>query len=137
MTYDRSGWAYELDDESTKELRIMKRFTVTFLFMLVLFLAGILVGINQASLGMIQIRGYSDQSFQEAIQTTEADDGTVEVEVMGQSFQQVQLDEKKQQFDETYETQGIQKLALSLGNFVKGVYNLVLSLVYQLVQLIF
>ncbi|KGX93639.1 hypothetical protein N781_11100 [Pontibacillus halophilus JSM 076056 = DSM 19796] len=115
----------------------MKRFTVTFLFMLVLFLAGILVGINQASLGMIQIRGYSDQSFQEAIQTTEADDGTVEVEVMGQSFQQVQLDEKKQQFDETYETQGIQKLALSLGNFVKGVYNLVLSLVYQLVQLIF
>ncbi len=115
----------------------MVRMTMTFLIMIILFLGGVLVGVNQASLGLIKMRGYESDSFQEAVQTRHADTGEIEVKVLGRDFQQVSVDQKQQKYEELQSSHGIQKIAVGLENSVQWVYNQMIMMVYQLVQVFF
>lgn len=115
----------------------MVRMTMTFLVMIILFLGGVLVGMNQASMGLIKMRGYENASFQEAVQTRHVDTDQIEVKVLGQDFQQVSLEKKQQQYDELQTSHGIQKVALTLEKSVQWVYNQMIMMVYQLVQVFF
>ncbi|KGP73181.1 DUF3679 domain-containing protein [Pontibacillus yanchengensis] len=115
----------------------MVRFTVTFLIMVILFMSGVLLGMNQASLGMIQMRGFSDTNFHEAIKTQQPTSSNYEVEVLGKEFQQVPVEEKQQVYADMQITHGVQKLAFTLEKGVKWVYNTMIFVVYQLVQVFF
>lgn len=115
----------------------MTRITITFLFMVVLFLSGVLIGLNQASLGMIQMRGFSDHSFEEAVQTRKLNTGNYEVQVLGQGFQQVPIEAKQRTYQEIQTSHGLQKVAFAIEKSVKWVYNTVIFMIYQFVQAIF
>ncbi|MCD5323633.1 MULTISPECIES: DUF3679 domain-containing protein [Pontibacillus] len=115
----------------------MVRFTVTFLIMIVLFLGGVLVGMNQASIGMIQMRGFSNGTFQEAVQTEKLETGDYEVQVLGRDFQQVSVQEKQQQYQEHNEARGLQKVAVMLEKAVNWAYNTVIYTIYHLFQVFF
>lgn len=105
--------------------------------MIVLFLSGVLLGLNQASLGMIQLRGYTNASFEEAVQTRQLTTGNYEVQVLGKGFEQVPVEAKQRVYDEIQSSHGIQKVAFMLEKTVKWAYNQVIFLVYQLVQVFF
>ncbi len=115
----------------------MVRMTMTFLVMIILFLGGVLIGMNQASLGMIEMRGYESESLQEAVQTSHVDTDDVEVKVLGQDFQQTPVDTKQKKYEELQTSQGIQKIAVNLEKSVQWVYNQMILMIYQLVQVFF
>ncbi|QHE53046.1 DUF3679 domain-containing protein [Pontibacillus sp. HMF3514] len=115
----------------------MVRMTMTFLVMVILFLGGVLVGMNQASQGMIKMRGFESETFQEAVQTRHVDTGKVEVKVLGQDFQQVSMDEKQKKYEELQSSHGIQKVAVTLEKSVQWLYNQMIMVVYQFVQVFF
>jgi len=115
----------------------MVRMTMTLLVMVILFLGGVLVGMNQASQGMIKMRGFESETFQEAVQTRHVDTGEVEVKVLGQDFQQVSMDEKQRKYDALQSSHGIQKVAVTLEKSVQWMYNQMIMVVYQFVQVFF
>ncbi|GGD04355.1 DUF3679 domain-containing protein [Pontibacillus salipaludis] len=115
----------------------MVRFTITFLIMIVLFLGGVLVGMNQASIGMIQMRGFSSGTFQEAVQTEKLETGDYEVQVLGKDFGQVSVQEKQQQYEDHNEARGLQRLAVTLESVVNWVYNTIIYTIYHIFSAFF
>ena len=107
------------------------------LLMVILFLGGVLFGVDQASEGITKTRGYSDESVQQAVESNISDDGTYQVKVMGQDFQQINVEEKEQKYQQTESSQLPQKLASTLESAVQWVYNQMIVSVYQIVQAFF
>ncbi|MCT2537618.1 YqxA family protein [Aquibacillus koreensis] len=110
------------------------RVFVTMLLMMVLFLGGVLLGIDKANEGVSNTRGYSTGSFEEAIQAEQTEDGAYEIEVMGEDFKQVSVEEKKVEYEEVQSTHFTQKLAGGLESSVKWFYNQIVQSAYQLAQ---
>ncbi|MFC0522549.1 DUF3679 domain-containing protein [Pontibacillus salicampi] len=115
----------------------MIRFTTTVLLLIILFLSGVLLGMNQASLGIIEMRGFSNDSLQEAVKTNPSKGSSYEVEVLGQGFEQVSVEEKQKAYAEMQTDHGVQKLAFALEKAVKWVYNTIIFIVYQFVQIFY
>lgn len=116
---------------------MMTRMIILSLVMMMLFLVGVLFGIEQASVGMVKLRGYSDQSLHEAVQTESAPNGKYEVKVMGRDFTQVSLDEKQVLYQNVTESHFTEKMAVVLEKSVKWFYNQVIFVIYQLIELVF
>lgn len=84
------------------------------------------------------MRGFSNQSFHEAIQTKEsAQPSEYEVEVLGEPYEQVSVEERQETYEEMQTSHGILKLAFGLERFVQWLYNSFIYLVYQLVQVFY
>ncbi|WP_170287608.1 DUF3679 domain-containing protein [Aquibacillus halophilus] len=108
---------------------------VTMLLMMVLFLGGVLIGIDKASEGVVQTRGYSTTS--EAVNATADDEGVLEINVMGENFQQIDLEKKQEQYEAVQSSHLTQKVAGNLESGVKWFYNQMIHSAYQLVQVLF
>ncbi len=104
--------------------------------MLVLFFGGILVGIDKASEGIIETRGYS-VSDDDAIGSQVDENGKAEVNVMGENLQQINLENKQEEYQEVQSTHLTQKVAGNLERGVKWFYNQLIHTAYQLVQAFF
>ncbi|MDC3413330.1 YqxA family protein [Aquibacillus sp. 3ASR75-11] len=115
----------------------MVKTIITLLMMIILFLGGTLFGIDQASEGIIQTRGYATADVKEAVQPSRDEAGNVEVELLGKDLQQVTFEEKEQEFQEIESSNFTQKLAGSMEKGVSSFYNLMIQSVYQLVQVFF
>ncbi|WP_186576459.1 DUF3679 domain-containing protein [Aquibacillus kalidii] len=114
----------------------MGKMIMTALTMLVLFLGGVLFGIEQANEGVLQTRGYSSD-LEEAVKSEVTEGGSYEVEVMGKKFEQVDMDKKEQQYEEIESNHLMQKVATNLESGVKWFYNQVIHSAYQLSQAFF
>ncbi len=107
------------------------------LIMLVLFLGGVLFGITQANQGMVETRGYEKADAEDVVNSSVEENGAYQIEVMGQDFEQLNL-EKKQETYETVQTGHLtQKVAGGLETGVKWFYNGVIEGAYQFVQAFF
>lgn len=107
------------------------------LTMMVLFLGGILIGINQVNKGVVETRGYTTDGFEGAVDSDVTEEGTYQVSLMGEDFQQVDLEEKEEKYDAIQSTHFTQKLAGNLESGVKWFYNKMIDSAYQLTQVFF
>lgn len=105
--------------------------------MVILFLGGVLFGIDQASEGITATRGYSDASVDHAVESDITEQGSYQVKVMGRDFQQVDLHEKQQKYKDIESSNFTQKLAGGLEHGVQWFYNKMIISAYQLVQAFF
>ncbi|MCP8616919.1 DUF3679 domain-containing protein [Salirhabdus salicampi] len=114
----------------------MVRFTILFFLMLILFLGGVIVGFDQAGKGMNKIRGDNVDSY-DAVKTIESDNDNIEVEVLGQSIEQLSLGEKRLDYQKVKESHFTEKVATTVEKGVKWVYNKMIESVYQLTEKIY
>ncbi|MFD1018817.1 DUF3679 domain-containing protein [Thalassobacillus hwangdonensis] len=114
----------------------MIRYIAFILFMMVLFLGGALFGINQASEGVIQTRGYTSDSLQDALEIKQQDSDAYEVTVMGVPLEQEGLEEKMTQYKDQA-THSSVKVAQVLEKGVNTVYNVVIDSMAALVEPLF
>ncbi|WP_138415690.1 DUF3679 domain-containing protein [Aquibacillus sediminis] len=115
----------------------MAKFIITLLIMIILFLGGVLFGIDQASEGVTSVRGYTDSTVEKAVETNKTEQGAHQVKVMGRDFQQVNLEEKQQEYEQMESSHFIQTIAGGLEHGVQWFYNKMIISVYQLVQAFF
>ncbi|MBB6454333.1 hypothetical protein HNQ94_002808 [Salirhabdus euzebyi] len=114
----------------------MIRFTMTFFLMIILFLGGVIVGFDQAGSGMNKLRGNDVESY-DALQTVKTEDNQFGVEVLGQTFTQESIDEKREEYKEIKEDVFTEKLAFALEKIVKWFYNILIQGAYQISQLFY
>lgn len=117
--------------KKSKEIRrgdgIMKTI-ISLLLMVVLFLGGVLFGIDQANNGSLQTKGYAGGEILRAVESDFSQEDKYEEQVK---------EENTEQYKEIQSSHLTQKLAGELENGVKWFYNQVVYTVYQLVQVFF
>ncbi|UFT97830.1 YqxA family protein [Radiobacillus kanasensis] len=115
----------------------MVKMLIGMLIMVLLFLGGVLFGIDQASEGVTEIRGYTTSSLKEAVQTGENNQEEYQIEVMGQDFEQVSVEEKQEKFEEMESEHMTQKIAGAMEHSVKWFYNGLVKSAHEIVQTFF
>ncbi|MDC3415576.1 DUF3679 domain-containing protein [Aquibacillus salsiterrae] len=115
----------------------MLRIMTMFLLMVVLFLGGVVFGIDRANKGVANTRGYSPQSFNNAIEVDASSDDQYEIKVMGENIQQVDLRDKQEKYEAIQSNHFTQALAGNLEYGVKWFYNKMIQSAYQLTQSFF
>lgn len=101
---------------------------ISLLLMVVLFLGGVLFGIDQANNGSLQTKGYAGGEILRAVESDFSQEDKYEEQVK---------EENTEQYKEIQSSHLTQKLAGELENGVKWFYNQVVYTVYQLVQVFF
>ncbi|WP_179107143.1 DUF3679 domain-containing protein [Sediminibacillus massiliensis] len=110
---------------------------VLLLSMTILFLSGVLLGINQANKGIENTQGYSAGGLEEVIQTSSNEQGKERVEILGEDFETVEMEERRTEYEEIQASHFTQKIAVGLESGIKWVYNQLIQTVYQLIQVFF
>lgn len=77
----------------------MFRFFLKFLLVLVIFFVGVLLGMQKASTGMLNMRGYDDPKLYSAVSIKEQN-GEVDASILGKEFNSTDLQEKKEKLEE-------------------------------------
>lgn len=120
----------------------MARLLIWMLTLTSLFLFGVLFGINQASQGILSIKGYEGGNWTEAVQVKEEVNGeerddSYAVEVMGKTFEQQSLEEKVSTYQAKYEETTTQKIAGTVQKTVQWGYNQLVFIMYEVAGLFF
>lgn len=115
----------------------MFRMMTLLLAMIVLFLGGVLFGIERANEGVTNTRGYTTSTMNDAIQVNSPNEGQYEIKVMGKNFQQVNLQDKEEKYEAIQSSHFTQALAGNLEFGVKWFYNKMIHSAYQLADSFF
>ncbi|GMB07568.1 uncharacterized protein DUF3679 [Thermolongibacillus altinsuensis] len=99
----------------------MIKFTIQFLLTLVIFLFGVLLGMQQANEGMMKMKGYKDPDFQEVFHISKE-----ETVLFGQS-----IEEKKEQLQRMETLNIFSEFGKKLAFFVHSVVQQMFSLLDQ------
>ncbi|WP_070120615.1 DUF3679 domain-containing protein [Bacillus marinisedimentorum] len=104
----------------------MANFMLKTLFMISVLLVGVLIGMQQANDGMRNMKGF-ENSFSGAFEISEADDGKMEAEVLGQSITRQDLREKQEKLEKAeafnvFSSMGA-KLADAAGTAFRWMFN--------------
>ncbi|MBS4199730.1 DUF3679 domain-containing protein [Bacillus sp. FJAT-49732] len=78
----------------------MRNFFVKCVLLFGVLFIGVMIGMNKANEGMLNMKGYSDESFQTPVTIQQNDDGKVETTFMGRDLPTFNLDEKKEKLEE-------------------------------------
>lgn len=78
----------------------MKNFVLKSFFLIIVLFIGILIGMNKANQGMMEMRGYTDHSFQTPIVVQKTEEGLVETTFLGNDLPSFNLDEKREKIEE-------------------------------------
>ncbi|MEQ6389393.1 DUF3679 domain-containing protein [Bacillaceae bacterium S4-13-58] len=120
----------------------MTRFIIWMLTLISLFLFGVIFGINQASQGILSIKGYEGGNWTEAVQVKdnvkgETNDESYVVEVMGKTFEQQSLKEKQSIYQTNYEETTTQKIAGTFQKTIQWGYNQLVFIMHEVAGLLF
>lgn len=74
----------------------MTRFFVKCSLLIALLFIGVLIGMEKANEGMVEMKGYSDPSLQSPVNIHEKNNGNIETTVLGKNITSHNLDEKKE-----------------------------------------
>ncbi|TCT27038.1 uncharacterized protein DUF3679 [Melghiribacillus thermohalophilus] len=109
----------------------MVRFTLLFFLMIILFLSGVIVGFDQAGEGIQTIRGNPFENF-DALNIQQSDGESAEVQVMGETFEEMQL-----KYRDTESEHITEKMATLIEKGVKWLYNQVIQVIYKMTEMIY
>ncbi|MBM7554709.1 DUF3679 domain-containing protein [Thalassobacillus pellis] len=114
----------------------MVKYIMFILVTISLFLFGVLFGINQASEGVVQTRGYTTDQLHEALVIKDKTNDTYDVTVMGVPIEQHSVEEKLHVYKSEAAHSSV-KVAEALGTGVTKVYDLFITTVAKIVEPLF
>ncbi|MBS4217091.1 DUF3679 domain-containing protein [Bacillus sp. FJAT-49711] len=79
---------------------MMKNFIFKCFLLVCVLLVGVLIGMNKANEGMLNMKGYSDNSFQTPVTVQQNDDGEVESTFMGKDLPTFNFEDRKEKLEE-------------------------------------
>ncbi|MCR2820456.1 YqxA family protein [Lederbergia panacisoli] len=79
---------------------MMRNFIFKCMILVGVLFIGVLIGMNKANEGMLNMKGYSDHSFQTPVTVQQNDNGEVETTFMGKNLPSFNLEERKEKLEE-------------------------------------
>lgn len=109
--------------EATKGENVMGKFMIKCFFLITVLLFGVLIGMQQANVGMKKMRGYEDTSLQGAFQLTNNESGEVEASVLGTKVTSHDIEEKQKKLEEVEAFNFFSSIGKSIGETVKIMFE--------------
>ncbi|MGM9925486.1 MAG: YqxA family protein [Bacillus sp. (in: firmicutes)] len=106
----------------------MIRFSLKCLLVLIVFFVGVLLGMQKASTGIVNMRGYDDPSLYSAV-SIEENNGEIDASILGKEMGTYDLQEKKEKLEElkafnAFSGMG-KKIAESAKHFLNKMFDLI------------
>ncbi|MCA1031815.1 YqxA family protein [Bacillus timonensis] len=107
----------------------MVKFMMKCFFIATILLFGVLLGMQQANVGMKKMKGYDDPSFQGAFQISDRETGELEASVLGNKVTSHDIEQKQKQLEEVEAFNFFSVLGKKVAQGVTFVFEKVFSLI--------
>lgn len=104
----------------------MFRFFIKFILVVTIFFVGVLLGMQKANIGMINMRGYDDPKLYSAV-SIEEENGQYNASVLGKEMDTFDLQEKKAKLEEIKAFNAFSNLGKKMSDGTKLAFNKVLE----------
>lgn len=111
----------------------MKRFILKAVFLACAMFISVLFGMQQATDGIHQMKGYDDQGFKGALSLQEDGEG-IQASILGNEVTSHDLEKKKEQLEEMKAYNFFSSLGKKLGETVSSATEKMLSWVIELIE---
>lgn len=95
---------------------------------LVLFL-GVLIGMQQANVGMKKMKGYEDPSLNSAFIINQSDQGEMEADILGEKVTSHDLETKKEKLEEMKAFNFFSSLGKTLGETISAAFQALINMI--------
>lgn len=107
----------------------VKRFMLKCVLICVALFIGVLMGMQKANVGMVEMKGYHDDSFKSPLTIEEKGDGEVEASVLGKNISSHDLDKKNEKIKEIQAFNFFSSLGKSMANIISSITEKVIQLI--------
>lgn len=90
---------------------------------------GVLLGMQEANRGLLQMKGFDDNTYGEAFQIKKNDTGEVEAEVLGEEITAHDIEEKQKKLEEMKAVHFFSSLGDKLADLLSAMFQNLVSLV--------
>ncbi|NSL50270.1 YqxA family protein [Calidifontibacillus erzurumensis] len=96
----------------------MKKFIGKCLLLSIILFFGVLLGMQKANEGLLEMKGFDDQTFAEAFHFKKNEDGTVGASVLGNEITAHDLEEKQKMLEEMKAYHVLSNIGLKLADLL-------------------
>ncbi|WP_458412440.1 DUF3679 domain-containing protein [Schinkia sp. CFF1] len=107
----------------------MTKFILKFFLLFIILFFGVLLGMQEANQGLLQMKGFDDNSYGQAFHIKKNATGEVEAAVLGQEITSHDIEEKQKKLEEM-------KAFHIIANMGERLANMLTNLFQQLVKLL-
>jgi hypothetical protein len=111
----------------------MVKFTLKMFVWICFFFIGILVGMQQANKGMLEMKGYEDETFTTPVYWQEREDGKVEAAFLGNEVTQFDLEEKRKKLEETETYNFFSSIGKAFAEMVTAIFQTLIQWISSLI----
>ncbi|MCJ8006890.1 DUF3679 domain-containing protein [Lederbergia wuyishanensis] len=110
----------------------MRNFLVKCILLVSALFIGVIIGMNKANDGMLNMKGFTDDSFQTPVNIQQNEVGEVETSFMGKDLPTFNLDEKKEKLEEVKAYNFFSEVGKFLANIVTTITQKIFEFVSSL-----
>jgi len=112
----------------------MGKFMLKSLAVMIILFIGVLIGMEKANQGMVQMKGYDDPSLPPPVIVNESEEGKIEASLMGKELNHTEeLAKKKKELEELETFNLFSSIGKKLAQIVTSVTNKLVDLLIDLI----
>lgn len=99
----------------------MKRFVLKVVLLISILFVGVLIGMQKANEGIMDMKGYEDGAFETPLSLSEGETGNIEASLLGQEMGSASISEKKKKLEEMKSFNFFSEIGKSVAGIMKGI----------------
>ena len=111
----------------------MKRFMLKSILLVSILFVGVLIGMQKANDGIMNMKGYDDDGFGTPLKISEDETGNIEASLLGQDMGSATISEKKKKLEEMKSFNFFSEIGKSVAGIIKGVAEKTVEFVSSLI----
>lgn len=115
-------------------MRNMKRFMAKSILFLLTLLIGVFIGMNKANEGLLEMKGYSQTSFEKPLKIVKTTEGEIETSVLGNEMPSFQLKERQEKLEEASSFNFFSEVGNFLASIVTTFFQTIIEFIYYLFE---
>lgn len=111
----------------------MGKFLMKCMLLVFVLFVGIVIGMQKANQGMVNMKGYEEASFQSPVHLKSAEDGQIEAVFLGNEVNMHNLAEKKRKLEEMETFNFFSSLGKTLANAVSAITQKIIDTISAII----
>lgn len=115
----------------------MKKFLFKFFLLVIILFFGVLLGMQEANQGLLQMKGFNDHTYGEAFNIQKNENGGVEAAVLGKEITAYDIEEKQKKLEEMKAFHFFSNLGNKLADLLTLLFQNIVNIVITVFDKVF
>ncbi|OIU70619.1 DUF3679 domain-containing protein [Rossellomorea aquimaris] len=111
----------------------MSKFIMKCIVLICCLFVGVLIGMQHANKGIIEMKGHEKESFSSPVGMTQDQEGNVEATFLGKEVESQTLTEKKEKLEEMKAFNAFSSIGKALAGFIEGITTKIVEFIASLI----